>query len=79
MDRRMFDQLNQLERGARDIHPRNDAHSYNGYNASQYNNDDPYHQQAQQYYQDSASHRPQYDPFLGKQHSQAQLSDTALT
>ena len=55
MDRRMFDQLDQLERGARDVQPRNDSHAYGRNNSSQYHNDDVYNRQPQQDHQNEAT------------------------
>ena len=66
MDRRMFDQLDQLERGARDVQPRNDSHAYGRNNSSQYHNDDVYNRQPQQYHQNEATTSRQIGPFVGE-------------
>jgi hypothetical protein len=65
MDRRILEQLSQLERGARDVQPHGRANMNGGYHTSQYHTDDVYDQQSRQYYPSDVSNRSRYDTFAG--------------
>ncbi|SMR48968.1 unnamed protein product [Zymoseptoria tritici ST99CH_1E4] len=63
----MVEQLDQLQRGAREVRPRNDDDTYGGYGTLQYHNAETYDQRPQQYYENDASYHRQYDHAIGEQ------------